>query len=142
VNIGKIHGRPGEVVTLPVTIDPAGADVEGVELHLPLGGDFAVKHCTGRRASAGRDLRLSSWGIDAVSMGMGCGVTGEPADCTAVTKGTLYSCDVEISQYASPGTYALSPTGFLVVGNAGWRLHATVTDGEIVVGDAAPTASP
>jgi hypothetical protein len=137
VHVGSAHGHPGETVTLAVTVDPVGADVEGVELRLPLGVDFKVKRCTAARASELSDVRTSSWGIDAISMGLGCGVTGEPSDCAPVANGTsLYTCEVEIDPYADPGAHTLSPSGVLV--SDGWdRLHATVTDGEILVEDGA-----
>ncbi len=75
-------------------------------------------------------------------MGLGCGVTGEPAGCSAVTDGrTLCTCEVAICQHADPGAYPLSPSGVLV--SDGWdRLHAIASDGEIIVhADATPTAT-
>jgi hypothetical protein len=135
IHIGSARGRPGETVQLTVSVVPAGADVHGVELQLPLDGEFDVRGC-GLAAADANEVRATSWGIETLQLAYG------PDDGLLASRdgeATLYTCDVVISPYADAGPHRLSASGLLV--SDGWtRLHAVATEGEIFVDvEATPT---
>ncbi|HSP96164.1 MAG TPA: hypothetical protein VL049_02815, partial [Candidatus Dormibacteraeota bacterium] len=114
--------RGEAAVQLAVSVVPAGAEVRGVELQLPLDLGFDVRGCSLAAAEA-NEVRATSWGSETLQLAYG------PADELLASRGgetTLYTSEVAISPYAEAGPHRLSPSGFLV-SDGSTRLHAVAT---------------
>lgn len=138
IHVGSARGFPGETVTIPITIDPNGAEVRDVQIDLPLISEFTVVQCVAnheqytppeRRLSK---FRIGEWGMHALLVSINAGQQPDSWNDEPLPHGSLLcTCEVHVSDSVVPGSYTLSLSGLLVGGI--WRLHATATDGEIIV---------
>jgi len=141
VHLGTARGLPGETVMIPITIDPKGEDVSGVEIDLPFPEGFSVVDCDAEKAERlVTNFRISTGGVRAVINGLDW--IGDWQRSERLPDGTrLCTCRIHISPHISPGTYPIALSGVLV-NSEGWlRLHATATEGGISVLEPATRAA-
>jgi hypothetical protein len=151
VNVGSNAGAPGEQVTFTVSLSTAGALVAGVQadiafdpLNTPVAATgsgqpdctvnpdinkeatvfaFQPPGCTGASCTAFRALVLSFSNVDPISDGS-----------------ELYTCNVDISPGAAPGTYPLVISNVGMSTPDGQAIPSSGTDGAInVIGGPSPT---
>jgi len=151
VNVGSNAGAPGEQVTFTVFLSTAGAQVAGVQadiafdaLNTPVAATgsgrplctvnpdinkqasafaFQPPGCSGAGCTAFRALVLSFTNVDPIPDGS-----------------ALYTCTVDISPGAAPGTYPLMISNVGMSTPDGQAIPSSGTDGAInVVGGAFPT---
>lgn len=135
LHVGSAHGRPGDRVTISVSIDPHGADVSGVQSDLPLTWGFFATNCTAQtKDRIFSRFQVYSSGIHALLDGLSEGRHSDRQHFDPLPDGSpLFTCTLEISPVVSPGNYPLEVSGLLVNSEAGLRLRADATQGEIVV---------
>lgn len=130
IRIGSAHGHPGDTVQFGVTIVGGSTEVRGVEMQLPVDGDFDVRGCELARDDGVHEVRATSWGIETLQLVYG--MVGDSPFAPPAGEVLLYTCELAISPYASVGAHRLSASGLLV--SDGWtRVPARSTDGEVLV---------
>ena len=140
INVGKGAGAPGQTTSVDIMLETIGAEVVSTQNRI----DFLPPIQIPSRPNGDPDCRFIRR-IDKEDstfrfMPLGC-VPG--ATCTAVQAsirnsepiptGPLYSCNVEISQGAAPGTYPLSNVWLAASNGQGALLSVTGADGAIAV---------
>ncbi len=135
VHIGSARGRPGDSVTIPLTMEPHGMEVSGVEIEMMLPySSFEMVGCDCNRAEPySTDTKIASTNARVVVVA--------PFSNTPIVQ--VCTCAVHIETSAEPGAYSIASTGLLVA-HGFEHLHATATDGQIVVdpSEVTPHAAP
>ncbi len=137
VAVGSATGKPGDQVTIDVTLHTAGFAVVGVQNDITFfPGETSLIGCA-VNPELGKDLTafgLAYSGLRAIVFGTNV----EPIPDGAV----LYTCTFNVTQHAAPGDWALSIAHVIAASPDGQPLPAAGSNGFITVPGTRPTRTP
>lgn len=127
VHVGSATGKPGESVTIAVTLSTAGHAVAGLQNDITADGGI---HLVGCAVNADLHKELTAFAYS--SSGLRAIVVGENVD--PIPDGAvLYTCTVDIPLGTFPHSYRLINSHIVVAAPNGDPLPVTGTDGAVVV---------
>jgi len=148
VVVGSASGRPGQQVSFAVTLETSGLSVAGIQNDMAL--DLAVPLATTAEGDPDCQVNPSIRKSSSVFALLPHGCAG--AECTTLRAmifavnnadpipngATLYSCKVNISPSAAPGSYPLNVSEVYAGDPSGAPLLATGVSGQVTVGQTCP----
>jgi hypothetical protein len=135
LRLGTATGAPGQVATFSVVVSTAGRSVDAVQNEI----GFTAEASIAANGNGEPDCATTTGNLAAVFLPTGC----MPGDCTgarftygrtSIPDGTeIYTCNVNISTNASPGTYDLVCQNAIYVNSNIMQFPAFCTNGSIIV---------
>jgi len=134
VRIGAAAGRPGERVSVPVTLGTGGHVVAGVQNEIPFVRGLSILSC---EVDPALHKDLSAFHLSVASLrALVAGTNVDP-----ITDGALlYTCMIQIAGDALPGAHTLRALHVIASDPGGGRIDGNGVDGVITV-DPVPSAT-